>query len=412
MKYDVVIAGGGLAGLMSGIALAREGRSVAIISFGDSALHFSSGSLEMWNDAEGALNSVAANHPYAIVGTQHLDRYSRITKDIFASAGEQLKGEYGCNHLRISPVGVLKPAWLTFDDYFVFDPKMSDGGRVVVVGIDGYLDFYPDFIADGLRRKGVECDVASVNLPELERLRESATEMRSVGISRLLKGDAVERLAHQMAPLVQGAQMVIMPAVFGLGDVDGRQRIERVVGCPVRVAPTASISVAGVRAQKKLVEEFRGLGGTYILGDKVVSCRIEDGRVVGVRSHNHGDVEFVAKDFILATGSFFSRGLVATPEEIYEPTFGAAVVCAEKREAWCAERILEAQPFQRYGVRVDGNLRVEIDGSVVENLYAVGSIVAGADAVKEGCGAGVVVATALMAAEQILGKELDVKEMN
>jgi glycerol-3-phosphate dehydrogenase subunit B len=81
------------------------------------------------------------------------------------------------------------------------------------------------------------------------------------------------------------------------------------------------------------------------------------------------------------------------------------------REEWCAKHILEEQPFQRFGVRCDNKLHPFIEGRAVENLYAVGSVLCGADAVKEGCGAGVVVATALMAAEEILSSRNSAEEM-
>ena len=105
-----------------------------------------------------------------------------------------------------------------------------------------------------------------------------------------------------------------------------------------------------------------------------------------------------------ATGSYFSQGLVAGMDGVREPLFGLDVAYAADRGAWYDRDLFAAQPFELFGVKCDEHLRGLRDGRAVENLYAIGAGLAGFNPVKEGCGAGVSMLTALAAAERILNE--------
>ena len=73
MNFDTIIIGGGLSGLTAGIELQRRGQKTLMISSGQSALHFFSGSFEFLNTEEEyseALKKLPAEHPYSLMGAE------------------------------------------------------------------------------------------------------------------------------------------------------------------------------------------------------------------------------------------------------------------------------------------------------------------------------------------------------
>ena len=143
-------------------------------------------------------------------------------------------------------------------------------------------------------------------------------------------------------------------------------------------------SVPGIRAQQQLRRSFEALGGVYMLGDTVVKADFKGNRVQAVYSINHGDISFVAENFVLASGSYFSNGLVARPDSWYDKSF------------------FNKQNYMTFGVATDDKLRIKIKGEVQQNLFAAGSVLSGSNTIHEGCGAGVSMLTALFVADNLI----------
>ncbi len=301
-------------------------------------------------------------------------------------------------------MGTLKPTWLTFSD---FEPLSSAndmaGKKVLAVNIAGFLDFNTKFVADGFEKYGAECRISSINLPELERLRISPTEMRSTNIARVLENEkTLEALIRALAAKISGFDIVALPAVFGLSSAAPVRKLKESLDIPAWLVPTMPPSVPGIRAQQQLRRSFEELGGVYMLGDTVVKAGFKGNRVEVVYSVNHGDIPFVAENFILASGSYFSNGLVARPDSVVEPVFGSDVDFTPGRDSWYDRSFFNKQNYMTFGVATDDKLRIRIKGDVQQNLFAVGSVLGGSDTIHEGCGAGISMLTALYVADNLI----------
>lgn len=296
MRYDTIILGGGLSALVCGISLQEKGVKCLIVSSGQSALHFFSGSFELISTCGSqreAMDNLPDGHPYRKIGLDRVMELSRIVPEFFGRAGYSLSGEYDRNHVETTILGREKRVWLT-------------------VGSEG-------------------------------------------------------------APPVRGR----LP-----------------------------ISPLGVKMQMDLRKRFEILGGDYLMGDRAVRGEFREGRLSSIFTENHGSSPFAADKFVMATGSFFSKGLVSTPSGICEPVLHLDVDFCPDREDWYGMGFFDNQPYMRFGAACTDRLEAVREGKTLPNVYVAGSLIGGADPIKEGCGAGVAIISALYVAAQILEESL------
>ena len=406
MKFDTIIIGGGVCGLTAGIELSRKGQKCLVVSSGQSALHFFSGSLELCSLSDDPYRAIAAlgeNHPYSKIGLENVRTLSAGVKNFFKEVGVSFKGIKDANHWRITPLGALKRAWLTMDEYATIPSSCEvQWKKVALLNVDGFLDFHTSYIAAGLAEKGVETVIKSISMPELDRLRHNPTEMRSTNIAKTLTGDLLGVLAARINEYAKDVDAVFMPAVVGLTGCSDVVRLKEKVDRPLHFIATLPPSVPGIRLQLMLKKHFQKLGGTYMLGDSVTGGEFENGILKSITTQNHGDMKFEADNFILASGSFFSKGLVSDFDGVYEPVFGIDVDSIKERPQWYRRNMFEDQPYMEFGVATDKDFKTMKNGEKIDNLYAAGAVLSGFNALKEGCGAGISILTALHVSSLIL----------
>ncbi|EKT59911.1 glycerol-3-phosphate dehydrogenase subunit GlpB [Providencia sneebia] len=417
MKYDAVVMGGGLAGLICGIRLTQSGLSCAIVSAGQNALHFSSGSFDLLThlpngqrvekplNALEKLSELSPMHPYSRLGKLSVIKLTHLAESLLQQSGLKLKGSSDENHDRITPMGHKRLTWLSPDCVPTVNlhHKMKFG-KIAVVGIEGFLDFQPQLVADELKREGLHTEAHYVHLPLLDRLRENPSEFRAINIARWLdRPENMPQIVEEISPLVADADTIFMPACIGLDNETPFLELQKQLGKTIYLLPTLPPSLLGIRLHETLLRQFRRQGGILMPGDKVTSVNCVGSRIESVNTRNHGNIALKASQFVLATGSFFNNGLVAEFDRVYEPLMNLDLCDIPPRAQWTNTEFFASQPYMSFGVQTDSQLRAQKDGQTIENLYVAGAVLGGFDPLTEGCGAGVSLISGLHAAGEIIG---------
>lgn len=425
MNFDVVIIGGGLSGLTCGIALQEKGKKCVIINNGQAAIDFSSGSMDLLGQLPSgrkilsleqnytALYQQLPQHPYCLIGKEKTLAKAQQFEQLAAFLNLDLVGSHLQNHLRITPLGGLRSTWLSPNSVpTVQGNEPFAYQKIAVLGIEGYHDFQPQLLADNLKQTPpfahCELSTAYLHIPELDQLRDNAREFRSVNIAQLLEHKlAFADLVKEIQQASQGAEAIFLPACFGLDDQSFFNALKQAVGLAIFELPTLPPSLLGIRQHKQLRARFEQLGGLMLNGDKALKAKFDNGKVSHIYTQLHQQDPIVAEHFVLATGSYFSNGLVAEFEQIFEPIFHSDIIGCKTfdktdRLSWTANRFSAPQPYQSAGVAINSRCQVQKEGEFVPNLYAIGNVLGGFNSLELGCGSGVAVVTALTVADEIL----------
>lgn len=414
MKFDTVIIGGGLCGLMAGIRLAERNQKVAIVSSGQSALHFCAGSFgllgrlagkEIKNPLDG-ISHLNSKHPYQIMGRDAVQYYAVEAKETLAKAGIETYGLVEDNHITLTPFGAPKSAWLTLDGYYCsFEDKLPKLDNVVIISLKGFLEAYPSFIATNLSKLGKKCRIEVLDVPSISKLRAANYDMRTISIAKHLKEEEIREIANAINATVDAEETVFFPAVIGDKDASLCRLLKELVKNPIFFSPTLPVSVAGVRTQHLLQHKFEKLGGTLLQGDKVVKGFLEGTKVKCLETQNFEEDHLYADNYVLSTGFLFGEGIVATPFQFKETVFGLDLVSSDSREDWYTNNFFSEQPYMNYGVSFTEDFHPCKDGAIINNLYVAGSILSNCNSLAEESGGGIAMLTALKVADSICGIE-------
>ncbi|MFB6092579.1 MAG: glycerol-3-phosphate dehydrogenase subunit GlpB [Haloquadratum sp.] len=426
IESDVLVIGGGLAGITSALAAAREGASVRLVTHKQSTLRQASGLVDVLGylpDGTGPVSeplahipALPAAHPYSTVGVAAVREALSLFDDVTDYAG----GHTDANALVPTHGGTVKPT--ARYPQSAAAGLASDDRPALLVGFASRTDFDAPHAAAHLRAAGVPFDVRGAtvafpgdlradatitryatlldeNAPVSPHDASAATGARSDRTGRA-EHTAREALAARVRDHLDGEARVGFPAVLGECDPGGvRDALAARLGVDVFEVPMGPPSLPGIRLEAQLSAALDAHDVRVASGTPVVDYRVEgrtSNRIAAVVVERNGaETPMAADQYVLATGGLVGGGIDSDRARVSEPIFGCHLDHPDDRYEWFDDDAFGDHPFARFGLRTDGDLRpLDSAGSVeFPNLRAAGSVLGGYDFAAEKSGGGVSLAT-------------------
>ncbi len=417
-SYDVAVIGAGMAGMAAALFAAERGLSCIQIGNGG-ALLFASGLLDLlgvhpiagrrlWQSPYEALTELARDEP--------LHPLARVDGSSIRSAFEAFVGALGAAGLAYAPLGERNSNVLTS----IGTVKTTFGvPRSMVAGVTALDARPPCLLLDfrGLREFSARQIAATLGdrWPGLRHQRiefpgyEAVPELYAAHLARALEtAETRERTIALMKPLLGDARTVGIPAVLGLARAGAvHAAFEAGLGMPVFEIPTMPTSVPGLRLLTALevAVSARGVRRRQQATVRALSFDGDETATLELEGMSAGE-RVRARAVVLATGRFTGRGLTADRGGVRESILGLPVQQPASREAWHQSDLLDpsGHAINRAGLRIDAAWRPLDAGAkpAWPRLYAIGSILAHQDWMRSKCGAGLAIATAWAATEQVV----------
>jgi glycerol-3-phosphate dehydrogenase subunit B len=411
--YDVMVIGSGFAGMAASLFAANRGLSV-VQAGATGGIDFSTGFLDLlavhpvwegrvWEDPFAALAALRADlpdHPYCRVTDEEITTALDEFTAFLAAQGLCYTGRPRRNTATLTAAGTIKYTWRLPCSAWSGVEALESRAPALVVDFHGLKGFSAKQIAE-VRADWPHLRTARIHFPGLrgelfpEHMAWSLTDPQ-VRID----------LAAAVSPLLGDAQFVGFPAVLGLTDtMEVVRHLEKLLGRRVFEIPTVPPSIAGPRLRAAFDRGLAPLGVHTYTQKLITAVHIHAEGFVLTAGSGFTAVEIPTRAAILATGRFFGKGLVADRTCVREAVFGIPVTQPNQRSLWHQAQFFAptGHAINQAGIETDESFRpLGADGTVFHpRLYAAGAILAHQDWARMKCGAGLAIATAFKAVDDL-----------
>jgi glycerol-3-phosphate dehydrogenase subunit B len=407
MHYDLIVIGMGLSGLMAAKTAVAAGQRVLIVGKGMGSLCLFSNTIDVLGQLPtatkmaDALSQWIEDHPlypYSKAGLKNIEEALSSFLSLFPPPYSfQTIDSRNC--LLPTGAGTLRPTYLI--PITMVGGISVDEGRAVIVGFKGFKDFYAHYVADQLRWRGID-----LQLPD-----PSYQEPTATALARLMEQKSFrENIGREIRKRLRDETRVGLPALLGTHDpVQVIDDLEAIIGAKVFEIPILPPSIPGMRIFNRFKEWLIQKGVSFLLGYPVSKAVLKGKRCERIEVfHPPVVTSYSADRYILATGRFIGGGLKADDEKIFEPIFNIPLLQPPSREDWFRNSFFNdlPHPIHEAGIVTDAFFQpADVGGNtILENLWAAGSILAHHHCIDEKSKEGIEISTGYAAAKNALEK--------
>lgn len=394
---DVIVIGGGLAGLMAASVAASRNQKVTVLTYGSGSLPLSSGAIDFLNSKapDAAIQLVLDYHPYKKIGAKNIDAAAKFFVDVMNKSDLPYVGRLSAQIPIVTAVGTLKYSCLVPESMDA--SNLANKKKIFVVEIKGLKDFYAAMIADNLKKYFPEKIFETAKL-DLNLL--GGRDITCMDAAQILTGNE-QILADELKTLnATEDDAIIIPPILGLEGNSSRAAVKSQLRAEIFETTCLPPSPPGIRLQRAFIKFLQSAGVRIFENSKVVRGVVDGKKVTGVVVKNSvREKIFHARKIILATGGFYSGGIQMREfDNPFEPIFDLPVFFPEGAEKWSNKNLFSDKPqgFSMTGIFTNENLNPidENDKVVFENLHVVGANLGGCDKIFERSAGGISIASA------------------
>jgi len=298
-RKQVLVIGGGLAGITAALAATKNGAQVTMVTSGPGTFALGGGTVN--------IQGMSSEQPYL---EEAIVFFSAMT----AAAGCEYRG--ACNERTLIPniMGGFQEVLLAPSSVWAGRPV--NGSKVIVAGIHGLSGFSAsltaELLAASVKKLGmqVKYSAATIKIPWLQN-----RSFTSLDLANYLEDKQNQKqLVELVQPLVGDNDLLLLPAIFGskIKEKEFAEFIKQ-VGCSVGELVTVPPSMVGLRVFQCLQRYLTQAGVESNPGYPVQALQLEDGLCTAAILDTPGRKRVIkAQSIIVATGRINKNSIAIT----------------------------------------------------------------------------------------------------